>query len=292
MLKGYKNSIGNLKSYLGDVDTQDTIDIRSNFKENLQYNHHDQDFFYSNLSQPFELSKKIIQWKKIIGIFAAILGIKIYLIFQNQTLYELRKGMAVKIEKISFSKKLSAEEAKVDALPNKKELIDFSAGPKKENKSKKSQKKNKELSKEKFFDPMDIDSEVEINTLANLKQEKEKIEKAKSELVNQQQSTVLAKAEINLKLNEMKKVEKSIKELLLQADEKKKSQLGKYIKIIEGMKTKNAAIIFDKLDMDLLKEVVSVMNPRKVSMILDQMNPAKAKELLTLSMTQKIPFAP
>ncbi|MBA4249278.1 MAG: hypothetical protein C0432_00960 [Candidatus Puniceispirillum sp.] len=291
MLKGYKNNIGNLKSYLGDVDAQDTIEIRSNFKEAFEHNYQDKDFFYSNLSQPFELSKKIIQWKKITGIFATILVIKICLLFQNQTLFELRKGMGIKIDKISFSRKLSATENKSDIDPNKKELIDFSDTPQK-NKSQHLNKETKSIKKEKFFDPMDIDSEVEINTLAHLKEEKEKIEKAKSELVNQQQSTVLAKEEINIKLKEMKKVEKSIKELLLQAEEKKKSQLGKYIKIIEGMKTKNAAVIFDKLDMDLLKEVVSVMNPRKVSMILDQMNPAKAKELLTLSMTQKIPFAP
>lgn len=291
MLKEYRNCYKKYDSSLVNDNRQDTVDIRSNFKDAFEHHDRDKDFFYSNLSQPFDLGKKVTQWKKITYVFFLIVCIKIYAIFQDKTIYELGEYLIEKIDKISISKKLNASESS-SSNPEKKTLVSFSEIPQEEKKVQKLDEKEDKTKREKFFDPMDVDSEVEINMLANLKAEKEKIDKAKEELKSQQESSVLAKEEISLKLKELKKVEESIKDLLLKAEERKKSQLDKYIKIIEGMKTKNAAVIFDKLDMDLLKEIVSVMNTRKVSMILDQMNPAKAKELLTLSMTQKVPYAP
>lgn len=289
MLKEYKNSYSSHHTTsLANEMRQDTVDIRSNFKDVLDHHEKKQEFFYTNLSQPFDIQHKVSQWKKVTTLFCIILAVKIYAIFQDKSLYELGKVIVDKFEKVSISKPLNAVEGinGQDVTKPQAEAVDIS----KNQEQKKDLKKN-ELKKEKFFDPMDIDSEIEINTLENLKAEKDKIDKAKIELKAQEESSLLAKEEISLKLKELKKVEESIKELLLKAEEKKKSQLDKYIKIIEGMKTKNAAVIFDKLDMDLLKEIVSIMNPRKVSMILDQMNPAKAKELLTLSMKQQVSYA-
>jgi len=51
------------------------------------------------------------------------------------------------------------------------------------------------------------------------------------------------------------------------------------VKIYENMKPKDAAPIFEQLDMDVLLDIVDRMKEAKVAPILAQMNPAKAKEV-------------
>ena len=47
----------------------------------------------------------------------------------------------------------------------------------------------------------------------------------------------------------------------------------------ENMKAKDAAKVFDRLDMRVLVEVVNAMNPRRMSDILGQMTPEAAERL-------------
>jgi flagellar motility protein MotE (MotC chaperone) len=54
----------------------------------------------------------------------------------------------------------------------------------------------------------------------------------------------------------------------------------------EGMKAKDAAKIFDRLDMKILLEVAMQVNPRRMSDILAQMNP-EAAERLTVELAGK-----
>ncbi len=47
----------------------------------------------------------------------------------------------------------------------------------------------------------------------------------------------------------------------------------------ENMKAKDAARIFDRLDMKILMDVASQMNPRRMSDVLAQMSPDAAERL-------------
>ena len=54
----------------------------------------------------------------------------------------------------------------------------------------------------------------------------------------------------------------------------------------ENMKAKDAAKIFDRLDLRILVEVVNAMNPRRMSDILGQMTP-EAAERLTIEIANR-----
>lgn len=58
------------------------------------------------------------------------------------------------------------------------------------------------------------------------------------------------------------------------------------MKIYEAMKPKEAARIFEKLDMPVLLDVVERMKERKASAVLAKMDPTKAKSV-TLELAQR-----
>lgn len=65
-------------------------------------------------------------------------------------------------------------------------------------------------------------------------------------------------------------------------DEKRtleESQFTAVVAMYETMRPKDAAAIFDELEMDVLIRVARAVNPRKMAPIMARMNPVKAKEL-------------
>jgi len=83
-----------------------------------------------------------------------------------------------------------------------------------------------------------------------------------------------------VKLEELKAAtQKLLDEYKVEDDKKLKS----IIKVYENMKPKDAATVFDQLDMPILLEIVQQMNERRLSAILAKMDSTKAKDL-----TQKI----
>ena len=61
--------------------------------------------------------------------------------------------------------------------------------------------------------------------------------------------------------------------------ENEAARLKGLVTMYENMKAKDAAKIFDRLDMRVLIEVVSLINPRRMSDILAQMQPETAEHL-------------
>ena len=62
------------------------------------------------------------------------------------------------------------------------------------------------------------------------------------------------------------------------------------VKIYENMKPKNAARIFEELDMDTLLMVTESMGARRLAPIMAKMNPARATEItVELSRLRKLP---
>ena len=62
------------------------------------------------------------------------------------------------------------------------------------------------------------------------------------------------------------------------------------MKIYENMKPKDAARIFEELDMAVLLDVIERMKERKTAPILAQMNPKRAKAI-TLELAKRRGFA-
>ncbi len=96
----------------------------------------------------------------------------------------------------------------------------------------------------------------------------------------------VAEKRIDQKLNEMKVLQKQLKSLLGQASASQTAQIANLVKIYETMKPKEAARIFEKLDMKVLLNVVQRMKPARTAAVLAKMDPLKAKTI-TVALTER-----
>lgn len=95
----------------------------------------------------------------------------------------------------------------------------------------------------------------------------------------EQREALLAAAEkrIDQKLQELDKVRGEIQKLLRLGDQRQSEQLDSLVKIYETMKPKEAARIFEEMDMPVMLDVIGRMKETKTAPILAAMDPLKAK---------------
>lgn len=86
--------------------------------------------------------------------------------------------------------------------------------------------------------------------------------------------------------NELKSLESRITAAAAKRDEMQAAQLKSLVVMYENMKAKDAAKIFDRLEMRVLIEVVSHINPRRMADIMAQMSP-EAAERLTVELANR-----
>ena len=134
-------------------------------------------------------------------------------------------------------------------------------------------------------DPFALTDE-EIDLLQMLAKRREVIEQRAAGL--KQRETLLEAAEkrIDEKIAKLEVLQKAIEDLLIRRDEQEEAQLTSLVKIYENMKPKDAARIFEELDMAVLLDVIERMKERKTAPILAQMNPRRAKAI-TLELAQR-----
>jgi flagellar motility protein MotE (MotC chaperone) len=99
----------------------------------------------------------------------------------------------------------------------------------------------------------------------------------------EQREGLLAAAEhrIESKIDELKTIKAEIEGLIKKYDEQEEQQIAGLVKIYETMKPKDAARIFNELDMDVLLEVFERMKASKTAPVLADMDPIRAKEITT-----------
>ncbi len=122
-------------------------------------------------------------------------------------------------------------------------------------------------------------SQVELDILQSLAQRREELEDRDNELDLKEKLLEATELRINDKLDEMKRLEEEVSLLLEDYNKQEQSQIKSLVKIYENMKPKDAAQIFNELDMPILLEVIDQMSERKAAPILAQMSPIKAKEV-------------
>ena len=102
----------------------------------------------------------------------------------------------------------------------------------------------------------------------------------------------LEQREILLRAVEQRIEEKAggLRVLLKQQEEQTDDQYKSLVKIYESMKPKDAARIFEEMDLAVLMPVVERMKERKTAPILAKMNPVKATAIITqLAQRRKAP---
>jgi flagellar motility protein MotE (MotC chaperone) len=88
-----------------------------------------------------------------------------------------------------------------------------------------------------------------------------------------------AEKRINERTALLQQLEARINSLVDQNKEDEEGQFKSIVAMYETMKPKEAALIFDELDMNTLLRVARAMNPRKMAPIMAKMEPVKAKDL-------------
>jgi flagellar motility protein MotE (MotC chaperone) len=115
--------------------------------------------------------------------------------------------------------------------------------------------------------------------LERLSERRKELEKRQSEL--EMRDTLLKAAEKKLeeRLGELKQAEERIVAATQQKEEVELHRLKNLVTMYESMKPKDAAKIFDGLDLKLATEVAKLIQPRRMSDILAQMSPEAAQRL-------------
>ncbi|MGE4065006.1 MAG: MotE family protein [Rhodospirillaceae bacterium] len=148
------------------------------------------------------------------------------------------------------------------------------------------------------FDPATL-TKSEIDTLQRLAERREVIERRERETAAREGLLKAAEARIDGKIAQLQDLEKNIQGLLKQYDAQKQQEIDQLVTIYSAMKPKDAARIFDTLEMPTLVGVVQKMREAKVAPILAAMDSRRAVALteeLTarkqLSAAEPAPAAP
>ncbi|MCW2236363.1 MotE family protein [Azospirillum canadense] len=129
--------------------------------------------------------------------------------------------------------------------------------------------------------------------LQHFAERRAEIEKRTKEIEQREALLNAAEKRIDQKVQEMEKVRGDIQKLMRQGDEKQAAQLESLVKIYETMKPKEAARIFEELDMSVLLGVIERMKETKTAPILAAMDPVKAKEVTSALVERRgLPSAP
>jgi flagellar motility protein MotE (MotC chaperone) len=122
-------------------------------------------------------------------------------------------------------------------------------------------------------------TEEEIAVLQKLAARREALDARERELELRQNLLAAAEKRIDAKLAELKKVQGAVTGLIKKHDEEEEAKLRQLVKMYEIMKPKEAALIFEKLEMPVLLDVVERMREQKSGPIIAKMDPGKAEKL-------------
>ena len=119
----------------------------------------------------------------------------------------------------------------------------------------------------------------EVKLLKELSKRREELDKNQEDLTVREQVLKATENKIDQKMTELKSLQIQVEAVMKQYDNKEHSKILSLVKIYENMKPRDAAKIFDELEMPVLLQVVSNMKEIKVAPVIASMNPARARDL-------------
>jgi len=122
-------------------------------------------------------------------------------------------------------------------------------------------------------------SPAERAVLERLQERRQELDQRARELDIREGLLTAAEKRIEARVQELKDVEARINASIAKKDEAEVARIKGIVTMYENMKAKEAARIFDRLDIKILLEVATQINPRRMSDILAQMAPEAAERL-------------
>ncbi|MGO9050143.1 MAG: flagellar protein FlbB [Xanthobacteraceae bacterium] len=122
-------------------------------------------------------------------------------------------------------------------------------------------------------------SAAERAILERLQERRQELEKRARELDIREGLIADAEKRVESKLMQVKEGQEQIATAVQKKDEAEAARFKGLVTMYETMKPRDAAKIFDRLDVNVLLQVASMMNPRAMSEILALMSPDRAEQL-------------
>ena len=196
-----------------------------------------------------------------------MLSVRVGVVWRNLVLPRSADGQAaVAVTSVQAQSPAMAAEAKAQSLSSK---ITQAVSDAEKNKSR--QPEEKESGKS--F------SQSELEILQKLAQRREELDIRERSIEQKAGVLKAAEAQIDVKIAKLKELEASIKDLIGVYDEKERDRLNNLVKIYSTMKPKDAARLFNDMEMSLLVRVFEQMKESKSAPILALMDSAKANAL-------------
>jgi flagellar motility protein MotE (MotC chaperone) len=129
------------------------------------------------------------------------------------------------------------------------------------------------------MEPGRVNSPGERAVLERLQDRRQELDSRNRELEMRESLLKAAEKRLDAKVNELKDVETRVNAANEVREKAEAQRLKGVVSMYENMKPKEAARIFDRLDLKILVEVSTAMNPRTMSAILAQMTPETAEKL-------------
>jgi flagellar motility protein MotE (MotC chaperone) len=122
-------------------------------------------------------------------------------------------------------------------------------------------------------------SAAEIALLERLQERRAELDARAKELEMRESLLKAAEKRLEGRIAELKDLEARINNAVQQREEGEVARFKNVVTMYENMKAKDAAKIFDRLELKILVEVAKEINPRRMSDILAQMTPDAAQQL-------------
>lgn len=196
----------------------------------------------------------------------------------------------------SISSQASAETISGNAsvLPHALSKIQTAAGDSEEDAAKNDKSAGVETVDEEVQEPkwrdandsaLDL-SDVKFEMFGDLSERRKKLDERERGIQTREALLKAAENELDKKLQELTRLKTEIEGLLDQQTEEEEKRIQSLVKIYEGMKPKDAARIFDTLDINVLVSVITKMSERKIAPVLAAMNPERARTV-TIMMAEQ-----
>jgi flagellar motility protein MotE (MotC chaperone) len=134
--------------------------------------------------------------------------------------------------------------------------------------------------------PGRVSSPGERAVLERLQERRQELDNRRRELDMRENLLKAAEQRMEAKLGELKSIEAKIDRADTKRQQADSERFKSIVAMYENMKSKDAARIFDRLDMKILVEVSTQMKPAKMAEILGQMSP-EAAERLTVELANR-----
>jgi flagellar motility protein MotE (MotC chaperone) len=123
------------------------------------------------------------------------------------------------------------------------------------------------------------DSEIEI--LQRLSQNRDKLLKWEEDLKIKENVLRVTEERIDKKLEQLRMLKKEVEKSLTEYRKQEEQKTLSLVKIYENMKSKNAADILSKMEVDEIVPLIDKMKEKNAAEILAKMDPKSAKEVTT-----------